>query len=44
MGNKDREFSTGESWMAEKHLNILRHQGNKNQNNSDILPYITQNG
>jgi hypothetical protein len=34
--------------MAEKHLKkmftILNHQGNTNQNNSEISPYTGQNG
>jgi hypothetical protein len=43
-----KEFSTEEYWTAEKHLkkmfNILNHQGNANQNNSEILPHTSQNG
>ena len=33
--------------MTEKHLkmfSILTHEGNANQNNSDILPHTSQNG
>ena len=45
----NKEFSTEEYGMAEKHLkkilfNILNHQGNTNQNNPEILPHTSQNG
>jgi hypothetical protein len=44
----NKEFSNKEYRMAEKHLkkmfNILNHQGNANQNNSEILPHTSQNG
>ena len=44
----NKEFSTEEYQMAEKHLkkmfNIFNHQGNANQNNPEISPHISQNG
>jgi hypothetical protein len=44
----NKEFSTEEYRMAEKHLkimfNILNHQGNANQNNPEIPPHTSQNG
>jgi hypothetical protein len=44
----NKEFSTEEYCMAEKHLkimfNILNHQGNANQNNPEIPPHTSQNG
>jgi hypothetical protein len=43
-----KEFSSEEYRMAEKHLknmfNLLSHQGNANQNNSEIPPHTSQNG
>jgi hypothetical protein len=43
-----KEFSPEEYRMVEKHLkkmfNILNHQGNANQNNTEIPPYTSQNG
>ena len=43
----NKDFSTEEYCMAEKHLNkvnILIHQGNANQNNPEISPHTGQNG
>jgi hypothetical protein len=44
----NREFSTEEYQMAEKHLkkmfNILSHQRNANQNNPEIPPHTSQDG
>ena len=44
----NREFSTEESEMAERHLRkcskILGHQRNATQNNSEIPPHSCQNG
>jgi hypothetical protein len=38
------KFSADEYQMAEKHLNILSHQGNANQTNPGIPPHTSQNG
>ena len=44
----NREFSAEESQMTERYLkgllNILNHQGNENQNDSEIPSYTCQNG
>jgi hypothetical protein len=44
----NREFTTEESRMAEKHLKekikVLSHQGNTNQNNPEIPSHTSQNG
>ena len=43
----NKEFSSEELQMAEKHLinlNFIGHQGNANQNNPEISPYTSQNG
>jgi hypothetical protein len=44
----NKEFSTEEHQMAEKHLkkmfNILNNQRNPNQNNREIPPHTRQNG
>ena len=44
----NKEFSTEEYVMAEKHLkkmfNILNHQGNASQNNPKVPPHTSQNG
>ena len=43
----NREFSTEESQIDERHLsmfNILSHQGNTNQNDSGVPSYTCQNG
>ena len=38
-----REISNGQEALKEM-FNILSHQGNANQNNSEIPPYTYQNG
>jgi hypothetical protein len=45
----NREFSTEESQMDEKEMlkevfNMLRYEGNRNQNHFEIPPYTCQNG
>ena len=38
-----REISNGQEALKEM-FKVLSHQGNTNQNNLEILPYIKQNG
>ena len=41
----NKEFSTEDYWMAKNHvklLNIFSYEGNVNQNDTEILPYIIQ--
>jgi hypothetical protein len=33
-----------ENQLGKEMFNILKHQGNANQNNPEILPHISQNG
>ena len=48
MRYRNREFSTEESQMVEKHskgmFKVLSHQGNANQNDPEIPLYTNQNG